>query len=79
MCLFLQTALKLLFSCHVVANGITNRSSGDTIDAYQSAAANVAAASAPASITGGVLLDDSQLASITGSAASGSATPAPSG
>ncbi|KAF1960017.1 hypothetical protein CC80DRAFT_489265 [Byssothecium circinans] len=49
-------------------------SSGNDIQAYRSAAANVANASTPSALVGGQLLDDSQLASVTASA-SGSSTP----
>lgn len=45
-------------------------SSGNTINAYADAAKNVSQSSAPSSIKGGELLEDEQIASLTGSSPS---------
>ncbi len=53
---------------------IRSTSGDETIEAYSRAAANVQQAETPNQLRGGQLLDDAQLASLTSSAGSSSAS-----
>jgi hypothetical protein len=63
-----------MLACVEILLTSTSTSGSETIEAYSSAAANVQQAETPDQLRGGHLLDDAQIASLTSSASSASAS-----